>query len=110
LKYRKGQVGIKRHPELYTQEEKRVFDTVKEELALWRAAEKIHKKTEKFTDMQLMFIVHYVLCLRGLSDYEMINLHNIMQVKTIESRTNQKILDLLGCSARQLAERESTGE
>ena len=104
-KYKLGQVGIKRHPEIYAAEQKKVFKTVEEELAMWKAAEKMHKISKDFTDKQFMFVMHYTMCLRGLNDWDIISLHDFMKMKTIESNVRQSVFSLLDCSAEQIAKK-----
>lgn len=73
MKYKFRQVGIKRHPELYKGKEPLthpVFTTVKQELKMWKTAEKINRILKGFTLEQMYFIWHYVNCLKGLNNLE----------------------------------------
>ena len=69
MKYKKNQVGITRHPELYDGSNYTpVFKDAEMELKMWKAAEKILKVIEKgkFDTRQMMFIFHYVIILFNL--------------------------------------------
>ncbi len=103
-KYQKGQVGITRHPDLYTGEDYvPVFKDVETELAMWKAAEKISNLIDKgkFDQRQLMFIFHYVMCLQRIDDDEMYKLHAWQLFKISQSQSKQAALAIIGASARQ---------
>ena len=73
-KYKFRQVGVKRHPELYTKElmTEPVFDTVEKELEMWKVAEDINKIFQKhvFTTPQRLFIWHFVNTLSKMDSVE----------------------------------------
>jgi len=97
-----------RHPELYTNDGYApVFKDVETELAMWKTAEKINKLIEKghYDWRQLMFIMHYVMCLQGMDDDEIYKHHAWMLFKTSQSQAGQTIKEHFGYSAKQLAEK-----
>ena len=108
MAYKKGNVGIKRHPELYTGDDYvPVFGDVETELKMWKAAEKFNKIINKgdFDARQMMFIVHYLMCLQRLNDDQIYMLHSWMLYKTTQSQAKQAVLEHTGCSAKQKVKR-----
>lgn len=109
IKYTKGQVGIVRHPNLYTGEDYvPVFKDVETELLMWKAAEKFSKiiNKGKFDWRQMMFIMHYTMNLQGMNDDDMYMFHAWQQFKISQSVAGQKTLEVIGSSARQLVENQ----
>ena len=108
-KYKKNQVGITRHPDLYKGEDYvPVFKDVETELAMWKAAEKVSKLIDKgeFDWRQMMFIFHYTMCLQGMDDDEMYKLHAWQMFKISQSQAKQAVLSVIGQSAKQKVTKE----
>lgn len=104
MKYKKNQVGTARHPDLYKGEDYvPVFKDVETELAMWKAAEKMSKLIDKgkFDWRQLMFIMHYVMCLQKMDDDTMYMYHSWQLFKISQSQSKQAALSIIGKSAKQ---------
>lgn len=95
-----------RHPELYTNDDYvPVFQDVETELKMWKAAEKFSKIITKgeFNWRQMMFIVHYLMCLQKMDNNDIYMYHAWMLFKTSQSQAGQELKAALGCSAQQIA-------
>jgi len=104
-KYKKGQVGIARHPELYKGEKYiPVFEDVETELAMWKIAEKMSEIIDKskLDWRQMMFVFHYVMNLQDMDDDEMYKHHAWQMFKISQSQAKQAALSIVGKSAKQM--------
>ena len=92
-KYKLGQVGLTRHPEIYSTETmiEQVFNTVEEELGMWKIAEQIHEVAKDLTQEQFMFVIHYVDALRGLDTLEEIKWLEFLKFRAYMARIINKI-------------------
>ena len=60
-------------------------------------------KRGNFDRRQMAFIMHYVMCLDGMTDDEMYQLHSWQCFKISQSQATQIVLKQIGKSAEQLA-------
>jgi len=90
-KHEKGKVGTTRHPEIYEPEiiNSPVFDTVEQELSMWKAAEAIQSILKKggFTTPQSYFIWHYVNALQGIDNLDELKWFEFMRFRLFYSRS-----------------------
>jgi len=117
VKYKKGMVGILRHPELYVNEEAgEVIPDVETELKMWKVAEKISNIMVKsdLNPRQRMCVYHYVNFLMGTTVFEELALLEFTKFEMILSAARQDRASEIGNSAKDLAkkviEEDSSGE